>query len=373
MQARSLFRWLLILLVVGLTLMAATAVLPASASESQHLTAADNWQFETIDDTGYVGQGVSLAIDAAGMPHVAYYDATHQDLKYAYRDLTGWHIELVDSTGNVGRAPVLVITTAGKPAISYYDASSGHLKVAYRVARRWHILPLAPIATSDEYALAMAKDGTVHIAYMDGLILRYVRKQPGQPPDQDTIAEGWIFLDTASILRSPRLVVDETGTPHASFIKRSWLLHLFWDEVKYARRTNDGWECGDVHEATTRSINTQDLAVDGRNQPSLMVCDYGHLTTVVSTDSGWLATRLNSPGCGYRLSYALDGNGLGRAAFQAEGLGYAEQTASGWECEIFEFGGLVGEDVDLALGDQNQVYIAFYDALHHVLKIATGH
>ena len=60
------------------------------------------WQTETVDSAGNVGQHTSVALDVEDHPHVSYYDAEHQDLKYAYYDGSAWISETVDSAGRVG-------------------------------------------------------------------------------------------------------------------------------------------------------------------------------------------------------------------------------------------------------------------------------
>lgn len=81
------------------------------------------------------GRHTSLALDAAGSPRIAYYDATNADLRLA-RCTAGceaaatptWSRQTLDSTGDVGRYASLALTTTGRPLVSYFDGSNFDLK-----------------------------------------------------------------------------------------------------------------------------------------------------------------------------------------------------------------------------------------------------
>lgn len=94
------------------------------------------WQLETVDSAGEVGRHTSLVLDAAGHAQISYYDMGNGDLKYAAYDGVHWQVEIVDAgdppgAGDVGAWTSLVLDAAGHPHISYYDASNGDLKHAW--------------------------------------------------------------------------------------------------------------------------------------------------------------------------------------------------------------------------------------------------
>ncbi len=91
------------------------------------------FNISTIDTGGVgvvVGKYASLAIDPlTDHRHICYYDETNRNLKYAFWN-GAWSIEVVDSIGDVGKFCDIALDALGRPGISYYDASMGDLKYA---------------------------------------------------------------------------------------------------------------------------------------------------------------------------------------------------------------------------------------------------
>jgi len=91
-----------------------------------------------------VGLYASLALDGLGRPHVAYFDRTHGDLKYAFRSGEGWNLLSVpragDEQGPVGRLCSLALDASGLPRIAYLGEATGALRLARKHADgRWAI------------------------------------------------------------------------------------------------------------------------------------------------------------------------------------------------------------------------------------------
>ena len=93
-----------------------------------------SWVTEPVDRTpgADVGAACSLAVQrSTGRLHVAYYDATRQDLRYARRDSgQPWVRRLLDATGDVGSHVSIAVDAAGGVAVAYRDETNRRLKIA---------------------------------------------------------------------------------------------------------------------------------------------------------------------------------------------------------------------------------------------------
>ena len=117
-----------------------------------------NWYSVTVDSAGRVGTWTSLALDASGFPHISYYDDTNSALKYAHFNGSfsetawrfgraeshggSWQIETADSDLFVGLYTSLALDANDHPHISYYDATNNDLRYAYGTPAYQVFLPI---------------------------------------------------------------------------------------------------------------------------------------------------------------------------------------------------------------------------------------
>ncbi len=94
----------------------------------------DKWVFDYVQRTYNVGDHVSMAIDTLGRPHLSYYDSTHENLNYAYWNISSskWVTNTRDDVGDVGMFSSLTLSPDNRVYISYYDADHGNLKMTYQ-------------------------------------------------------------------------------------------------------------------------------------------------------------------------------------------------------------------------------------------------
>src|SRR3990172_3612855 len=104
-------------------------------------SAGTQWTIEVADGSPGSGQWTSLALAPDGSPRVAYQRGAFPgitELRYAWRNAAGWHNETVDSASApdyTAFGPSLAVDAAGIPHVSYITSTRegfiGHLRV-------WH-------------------------------------------------------------------------------------------------------------------------------------------------------------------------------------------------------------------------------------------
>lgn len=100
-------------------------ILPGTNSTTPPLETSRQWDIYTID-TGNVGFYSSIDVDNQNRPHISYYDAASDDLKYAYWNGSAWDIDLVDGQGsNRGEYTSIALDSYGNPHISYINGDVG--------------------------------------------------------------------------------------------------------------------------------------------------------------------------------------------------------------------------------------------------------
>ncbi|MBK7860783.1 MAG: hypothetical protein IPJ65_19715 [Archangiaceae bacterium] len=75
-------------------------------------------------------ESAQIAVDAAGRPRIAFYDARQQDLCYLEGSGASWTFTRVDTVGDVGRYVGLALDADGAPQLAYFDVTNSTLKWA---------------------------------------------------------------------------------------------------------------------------------------------------------------------------------------------------------------------------------------------------
>jgi len=118
--------------------------------------AGDSWVYYVVDDEGYVGKYPSIALDAAGKVHIAYLyeyfghipSVTALNLRYATNASGSWQWETVDDVGFVGEYSSIVLDASNTVHISYFDP--------VRLAR----IPPSPLIPATRFTSATSTKAT---------------------------------------------------------------------------------------------------------------------------------------------------------------------------------------------------------------------
>ena len=103
-----------------------------------------DWTTKPITGTNEIGSYSAIKIDTEGNGHVAFYDIEEGDLEYAFGKLNRtnssvwtWSHKSIDRTGDVGQYVSMDLDVNNRPHISYYDATNQNLNYAYYTGSAW--------------------------------------------------------------------------------------------------------------------------------------------------------------------------------------------------------------------------------------------
>ncbi len=307
------------------------------------------WHVETVDEAANVGKYTSLAFDSLGRPHIAYPhmdpDNDGYDLKYAWHDGTDWHVETVLSDNWVGEYCSLALDAAGRPHISAYD--NGNLVYGWHDGANFHF---ETVDTKGGYYTSLALDslGRPHISYQGNFgfpeinfDLKYAWHD-GTRWHVETVDVGDTGYDTS-------LALDEFDHPHISTY--DWTL----DDLKYAWHDGARWHVEIVDDQGREDTS---LALDSSGHPHISYYVSGCLKHAWHDGAQWRTETVDSKG-GLSTSLALDTTDHPHISYYgSEGLMYAWHDGTRWYVET-AVSGWGGEYTSLALDESGRPHISY--------------
>jgi len=225
-------------------------------------------------DRGFGGGTLwtSLALDAAGNPHISYFDNYNNDLKYAKWTGSAWHREAVDSEGDVGYINSIALDAAGYPHICYIDWTPNYnLKYAKWTGSAWSIETVDSVTESGT-SLALDAAGYPHICYFDRdngePKLKYA-KWTGSAWSIEIVDSAFKFYSDASI------ALDADGYPHISYYGYVIISNRYVPVLKYAKWTGSTWsiENVDLTDYFDFDVRSTSIALDAAGYPHICYCD----------------------------------------------------------------------------------------------------
>lgn len=149
--------------------------------------ASDAWVIKDVDKNSIVTNYISVAVDAAGYVHIAYYDALSLAQKYASNTSGSWATATIDNNGNTGLYNRIVADSAHqKIHVSYFDTDAKAVRYAVcssacTETAHWEIVRVSSSGDAGRYnSLFRDNTGKIHVSYIGGSDLRYAENSTGE-------------------------------------------------------------------------------------------------------------------------------------------------------------------------------------------------
>ena len=322
-----------------------------------------------------IGRYSSLALDSDGFAHIAAHYETGLSLAYLTNKEGSWQRQIIDSDGaDVGRYPALAVDGNDAVHIAYRNSSLEDLRYATNATGAWQTdnVDGLNLKVGSYGAIAVDQDNVVHISYNQGDLdyLRYATNKPGY----------WVATTVESGYKcglQTSIALSTDGTAHI------FSTHNALQKLLHTTATLDCLGQGDEADSNCDGVDGTDGDLDGF--PSIdsggSDCDDEDPTV----QPQWVTTVLDEgPSVGEYASLAIDGQGVLHAAYRAatpKNLIYAMLTPGGeWEIEpAHDSGHDVGEYCSIAVSGvdaEDEVgaaaHIAYHDATSNELWYATN-
>lgn len=331
---------------------------------------AAGWRYHTVDNDGVVGQNVSMTLDSAGQPHLAYQRVdADTELKYAFFDGNLWYTSVVNDGVMAGRDTAIVV--AEDDTVHLAEVSFEGLLVWSGQPYDWGEPQVVSAAARPQIDLAMDSSGGLHLCHLSSTdALQYAKnKRDGawEVAEVDRSAD-----PQASVGRWCNIQLDAQDKVYIGYEDQNFM------RLKYAELEGGEWQKRVVdEEAMAGGYAAMALDTSGAPVFAYTVGLMPNYVRVARQDSsGWqLDNLLEVPSLGVNASIALDRGGRVHVVFvdsAAPGrLVHAYHTNHGWELGTVDHLG-TGREVHtaLAIDADDRIYIAYHHAPTGELKVA---
>jgi hypothetical protein len=294
------------------------------ASSGWILYAASNWNLQTVDNKALL-RGISIAIDSNDKPHLCYSDS-----------ITG----------------------------VYQNSSDIYVTYASYNGSGWTTQTIAPGEAGD-YSLALDSKDNPHIVFDENDSLMYAAWNGTNWNIQNIDSTGagrWGIGSEASI------ALDSHGFPHILY---SGAIVYPWKSVdfKYASWNGTSWVIQTVDSETGSLEFSQYLAIDSKDQPSVLY-GYGEENWTVkyatqNLSGNWsIQTVLSNAAVSSLGNVALDSSGYPSFTYYLGGaLIYASWNGSAWSMQTVDsHAGNVESGSSLCIGAGNVPSIGYFSS-----------
>ncbi len=344
------------------------------AAQTEH-----TWQVEVVNNGAgaEVGGFTALAVEPGGNLHVAYYDFTHRTLLYSFRAKSDkqWSTTKVDGKG-AGTYVSLAVDTAGQPHLAYNSMYEDGLHYATWDGHKWKRQIIDPEHVNYYTSIQLDKENHPRISY-------YLY----HAPDRSYLlhlkfasfdGKGWTIETVDKRPETGKfnsVALDASGYPHIAYS------HVALGDLLYAAWDGSRWNFADVDARRAHGDYVgigNSITLDRSGSPHIAYLDSTkNLVKYAWIEDGrWkseIVDTLVGRGEVDHVSLQLDRQNQPHLAYYDGGSGvlkYAVRDDKGWHTEAVDNDGNVGKYPSLCLDVDDQPYIAYYALDDGALKIA---
>jgi hypothetical protein len=319
---------------------------------------SQGWILETADTDQYFGS-ISLALDAAGNPHISYAIADNH-IRYAHRLGSQWHVEDIwPAAGLPPKATAIALNNQQHPVI-VFQAGDG-LKFAAYGGTGWVIDTLSNDIWTRYVSLAIDNNDIPHVAYYNSFT--------DSPSYATRPAGNWLYSDVDHYgdAGPPTILTDPAGQPHITYETLG--------EIRYAQLSSASWQVEIVD--TAFSYYYPALAIDGTDKLHVVFRNMNNMKWyyLAQTTAGWVTEAITNVNITDNvISLAGDAGGNPHLAyFEGDDIRYAYQANNQWQSDFVAKG---TSALSLRLDHNQQPHLVFYNsgdnAMHHAYLDASN-
>lgn len=354
-----------------------------------------SWDNVTADSEGNVGQFSSIAVDANGRAHIAYFEwikdeqigeetVPYGNLKYAYYVNGSW--QTVTLGTGAGATPRIFVDGDSKVHIVHTKLGVSDipsildLKYTTNKSGSWETVSISSgVVKGVDASIVVDANGKVHISCRneEGVGspeggqggLRYITGASGE----------WTWYDVDASPTAGNdgdIAVDREGNVHISYLDKNVGL-------KYATNSGGSWVVEVLDHTPNVGWNTS-IAVDSNNKVHISYSDpspildppgNGYLKYATNASGEWITQVIDDKDAGFFTGIDVDSQDSVHIAYYAwDGsrgrLKYATNASGSWVIETVDENGAVGLYCAIALDLQDRPHISYYDYIRRDLKYA---